>query len=348
VPTVTSPVPREVWESVLKSDGSAMVTQSLPWRDALLASGRFRDVSRLYEFPSGQRIILPLARRKFRPGGAAVVSSWPKPWAAGGPICADGRVSHAEAAAVLADVASLGALAAEVKLRHDADPNWLDASNRFQVQEIEDWILDLDNGFDDVWQHKFHASTRKAIRKAERSGLEIEVDRTGQLLGSFYELHQKSVVRWAAMQHSPAWLTRARLAPEVAASRMRSLADCFGPDFAIWLARLHGRPVAAIVVLRAGAYAMYFWGAMDKEAEGHAHAPDLLHKLAIEEACQLGYRYYDLGGARPDSSLGAFKRKFGATLLYRHTLRIEHVPVQAIARVPTVMTKKLIGYRDNV
>ena len=249
---------------------------------------------------------------------------------------------------MLADVASLGALAAEVKLRHDADPNWLDASNRFQVQEIEDWILDLDNGFDDVWQHKFRRSVRKAVRKAERSGLEIEVDRTGQLIGSFYELHQKSVVRLAAMQHAPAWLTRARLAPEVAPSRLKLIADSFGPDFAIWLARLHGQPVAAILIVRAGAYAKYFWSVMDKERAGPVHAPDLLHKLAIEEACQLGYRYYDLGGARPESSLGAFKRKFGATLLYRHTLRIEHFPVQAIARVPTVMTKKLIGYRDNV
>jgi hypothetical protein len=346
VPTVTSPVPRDEWESVLKSDGNAVVTQSLPWRDALLASGRFRDLSRLYQFPSGRRIVLPLARHRLRPG--AVISSWPKPWAVGGPLCEDGRVSQAEAAAVLADAASWRALGAEIKLSHSADENWLTTSGRFQVSQIQDWIIDLGLGFDDVWKNKFSRVTRKSIRQAERAGLDIEVDHTGQLLDSFYELHEKSVLRWSAMQNAPAWLTRARLAAEVAPSRMRSLADAFGSDFALWLARLHGRPVAAVVVLRAGTYAKYFWSAMDKETGGPVRAPDLLHKLAIQEACQLGYRYYDLGGARPESSLGAYKRKFGAAPLNRHTLRVEHVPIHTIARTPGIIVKKLIGYRDNV
>jgi hypothetical protein len=235
-----------VWESVVKSDGNAVVTQSLPWRDALVASGRFRDVSRLYEFESGQRIILPLARRRLGPGGVSVVSSWPRPWGVGGPICQHGSVSQAEAAAVLADVASLGAAAVEVKLRHDADPNWLRSGSHFQIHGIDDWILDLDHGFSFVWEQRFRSSVRRAVRKAERSGLEIEVDHTGRLLGSFYELYEKSVVRWAAMQHAPAWLTRVRLAAEVAPARAKLIADSFGPDFAIWLARLSGQPVSAV------------------------------------------------------------------------------------------------------
>jgi CelD/BcsL family acetyltransferase involved in cellulose biosynthesis len=347
-PTVTSPVPREEWESALKSNGNAVAGQSLPWRDALFASGHFRDVSRLYEFPSGRRIVLPLAQRRLRRGGVGIVSSWPKPWAVGGPICPDGRVSQAEAAAVLADVARYKALAAEIKLPHDADEAWLTASSRYQVSQIQDWILDLGDGFDDVWQHRFRHGIRQTIKRAERSGFEIEVDRTARLLDAFHELHEKSVLRWAAKQHAPAWLTRARLAPDVAPARMKALADCFGPDFAIWLARLHGEPVAAIIAVRAGGYVKYMWSVMDKEAPGSAGAPDLLHKLVIEEACEKGYRYYDLGGARPDSSLGAYKRKFGSTLVYRHTLRIEHVPIQGPARAARLVAKKLIGFRDNV
>ena len=347
-PVVTSPVPRDVWESVLKSDGNALVTQSLPWRDALFASGRYRDVSRLYEFGSGRRVVLPLARRRLRPGGAAVVSSWPWPWAVGGPICEDGRVSPAEAAAVLADVAGLRAVAAEVKLRHDAGEAWLGAATQFTVEPLTDWMLDLDGGFGDVWEHRFHSSVRRAVRKAERSGIDVEVDRSGRQLGVFFELYQKSVRRWAAMQHAPVWLTRMRMAGEYSPDHIALIARCFQGNFATWVARSKGEPVAAIVVIRAGLYSKYLWGAMDKERGGLIRAPDLLHRLAIEEACREGYRFYDLGGARPGSSLGAFKKKFGATLVVRHTLHSERIPIQAAKQLPREIVKKMTGFQDNV
>ena len=120
-PTVTSPVPRGVWESLLRTDQNAVVTQLLAWRDAVFASGRYEDVSLLYEFPSGRQVVLPLARPRRQPPWAAMVASWPRAWGVGGPITQEGRISPAEAAAVLADVADRGTLAAHVTLRHDAD-----------------------------------------------------------------------------------------------------------------------------------------------------------------------------------------------------------------------------------
>jgi hypothetical protein len=349
VPTVTSPVPREVWDSVLKSDGNALVTQSLPWRDALFASGRFRDVSRLYEFPSGQRIVLPLARRKLRPGWAAVVSSWPEPWAVGGPICPDGRVSQAEAAAVLKDVASHGTLAAEIRLRHDADPNWLEAGPAFRIELSNSWMLELSKGADDVWQHKFRSSVRRAIRKAERSGLEIEVDRTGQLLGSFYDLYEKSVVRWAAMQHAPAWLTRLRLASTTNPARLAQVAQAFGQDFMTWVAHRNGEPVASLIVLRSGIYAKAWQAAMDKElAAPLGGVNQLLDWLAIQHAAERGYRYYDLGYATPGTTLGGYKERLGADLVYPRELRAERVPLHIAQRLPREVLKKAIGFRDNL
>ena len=322
-PVVTSPVPRDVWESVLKSDGNALVTQSLPWRDALFASGRYRDVSRLYEFGSGRRVVLPLARRRLRPGGAAVVSSWPWPWAVGGPICEDGRVSPAEAAAVLADVAGLRAVAAEVKLRHDAGEAWLGAATQFTVEPLTDWMLDLDGGFGDVWEHRFHSSVRRAVRKAERSGIDIEVDRTGRQLGVFFELYQKSVRRWAAMQHAPVWLTHRRLASTTNPERLGRVARCFGADCITWVARSKdGEPVASLIVLRAGIYAKAWQAAMDKELSAPlGGVSQLLDWLAVQDACQHGYRYYDLGYATPGSSLGGYKERLGA-LAKLHRLRL--------------------------
>ncbi|MGE5070817.1 MAG: hypothetical protein ACM3KJ_09210, partial [Bacillota bacterium] len=43
-------------------------------------------------------------------------------------------------------------------------------------------VLDLDGGFDRVWGERFHASARKAVRRAERAGLTVERDTTGRLV----------------------------------------------------------------------------------------------------------------------------------------------------------------------
>ena len=209
-PVVTSPVPRAAWESLISSDPGAVVTQSLAWRDALVAEGRYRDVSRLYEFPSGRQVALPLARRRLGTAWTTVTASWPRIGGIGGPISSDGQISTAEAEAVLADVAGRGTLAAEIQLRPGASEAWLSAARQFRIEELGCHVLDLAGGFSQVWAHKFRGTARTAVRKAERSGLEVEVDRSGELLPVFYDLYDKSIQRWAAMQHEPLRLTRWR------------------------------------------------------------------------------------------------------------------------------------------
>jgi hypothetical protein len=45
----------------------------------------------------------------------------------------------------------------------------------------------------------FRGTARTAVRKAERSGLDIEVDRSGRLLPVFCDLYEKCIQRWAGM-----------------------------------------------------------------------------------------------------------------------------------------------------
>jgi CelD/BcsL family acetyltransferase involved in cellulose biosynthesis len=344
---VISPVPREVWETVLKSDGDAVVSQSLAWRDSVLDSGKYVDASRLYEFGSGHQVVLPLVRRRNMPVRLATVGSWPRAWGAGGPICADGHVTEGQAAAVMSDVASLGAVVTEIRLRHGASQAWQAAAAEFTSELSPSWDLDLCGGFDAVWSRKFRSSFRQAVRKAERSGLEVEVDHSGRLLGEFWDLYRLSMVRWAQMQHAPVWLTRRRLAADTNPGRLAVVAKHFGQDCATWVARSGGQPVAAIIVLRFGGYAKYWRGAMDKDGANKVRANELLHRLAIEEACKEGYRFYDLGFARPESPLAAFKAKFGADLRPTQVLRAERLPVQAIEEAPRKLVKKVIRFSDN-
>jgi len=347
--SVTSPVPRAVWESLLRSDRNALVSQSLAWRDAVFASDRYEDVSRLYEFPSGRQVVVPLARHRPRPRWAAVAASWPRGWEVGGPISEGGRVSPAEAAAVLADVAGRGMLTAGIRLRHDADAAWLSEARQFRVVERGCCVLDLAGGFGEVWQHRFRSAARRAVRKAERSGLDIEVDRSGRLLGVYYDLYQKSIPRWTAVRHEPVWLTRLRMTwiNPTSPDRLALVARHFGENCSTWVARYRGQPVAALIVLRSGAYAKYWRGAMDKEAANPVRANDLLQRLVIEEACRDGYRFYDMGFTQPGSPLAGFKEKLGTTLHFTHTLLAERIPLDAARERSEHLVKKMIGARDN-
>jgi hypothetical protein len=345
--SVTSPVPRAVWESLLRCDRNAVVSQSLAWHDAVFASGRYEDVSRLYEFPSGRRVAVPLARHRRQPPWAAVLASWPQVWGVGGPISEGGRVSPAEAGAVLADVAARGTLAAQLTLRHDADAAWLSEARQFRVEKRGCYVLDLAGGFDEVWRHRFRGNARTEIRKGERAGLDIEVDRSGRLLGVFYDLYQKSITRWAAMRHEPLWLTRLRMTRVSPTSprQLELVARHFGQDCATWVARSHGQPVAALIVLRSGAYTKGWRSAMDKELAAPVCANQFMMRLVIEEACRDGYRFYDMGGSSPGSSLADFKRKLGATLHFTHELRAERLPAHAARRLSRDLAQKMTAFR---
>ena len=85
---------------------------------------------------------------------------------------------------------------------------------------------------------------------------------------------------------------------------------------------------------------------MDKELATPVRANELLHSLAIEQACRDGYRCYEMGQSRPDSPLAAFKEKLGAAMRPGHTLRAERIPLQAIDRISRNTAKRMIGFRD--
>jgi hypothetical protein len=100
----------------------------------------------------------------------------------------------------------------------------------------------------------------------------------------FWDLYEKSIQRWSAVQHEPLWLTRWRTVRATPPGMLATVARQFGANFGIWVARSAGVPVAAIIVLRSGAYAKYWRGAMDKELATRVRANEFLHRLAIEEA----------------------------------------------------------------
>src|SRR5262245_19290526 len=102
-PSVVTPAPRDVWNDVLAADRCALVSQTPAWVDSLCANNAYSDASRLYLWPNGRQLVLPMVRGKRWPAGASSEASYPDGWGIGGLIGA-GEITPVEVGSVLADL----------------------------------------------------------------------------------------------------------------------------------------------------------------------------------------------------------------------------------------------------
>ncbi|MDQ6777882.1 MAG: GNAT family N-acetyltransferase [Actinomycetota bacterium] len=343
--SVTSPAPRAAWLQTLEGDSDALVTQSPAWIDALCAVGGHADASRLYTLADGRHLVLPLVRRRRVPRVLAPRSSLPPAWGMGG-ILATGGVSPEDVAVVFADLATRPGVRTSVRpnpLHADA---WAAASGPgTAVVPRLAHVLELGCDFEVAWNKRFTGPARTAVRKAERSGLTVECDTTGRLVPDFYELFERSLERWGTQHREPAAFARWRGHRRDPKRKFEVMARTLGGCCRIWLASKEGRPVAAILVLQ-DANAHYTRGVMEKDLAGPTRANYLLHRLAIEDACKAGCRYYHMGESGSSASLAQFKTRFGARAHPYAEYHLESLPLTAIDRAARTVVKSAIGFRD--
>ena len=163
---IISPVPRDAWEEVLRSDPLALETQSPAWADAICAVGGFEDASRLYETSDGRRLVLPLLRRSFVGGALAFEASNPPHCGVGG-LLAPGGACAAEIAAVFDDLARRRVLWQSVYPNPLLAAEWAAAAPPVATAiPRRAHLLDLEGGWEQVWSKRFQSSKRTGARRA--------------------------------------------------------------------------------------------------------------------------------------------------------------------------------------
>ncbi len=344
---VRTPAPREVWRQLLRTDLDAVPSQMPEWLDCLCTFGGYEDASRLYETADGRKMILPLVRRSYLPGGPSVLESLPAGWGYGG-LVAPGGISPSIVAAVLDD------LSQHLALRVHIRPNPLHAAvweagtaGRSGITAVRRYahVLDLDGGFDRVWRDRFKGNARQQVRRAERMGVVVETDTSGRLVPVFYDLLQQSFDRWAQQQHEPRVLARYRGRRRDPLHKFRTITSRLAGTCQISVAWYEGRPAASILVLQA-ANAHYTRGAMDKPLAGRSYANSLLYKHAIDDACRSGCRVYHMGESGQSSGIARFKGKFGAEPYPYAEYWLERLPMLRLEQAVRDGVKRLIGFRD--
>lgn len=299
------------------------------WLDAICELGHYEDTSRLYEARDGTRMVLPMVRRTHLPGPVATVFSMAPTWGTGGLLAADAlTVDHVRA--VFEDLSHSPAMRTTVRPDFAQAPLWAACRPPGAIElPVTHHVLDLDRDFDQLWAN-FSKMARKAIRKAQREGVTVDSDASGKLVPEFYELYEGWVERRARQRHIPLPVARYRGHHNEPLARLELLADRLGESFRVWVARLDDRPIAAMITLIRGDVALAWRAASDIEVAGPVRANDLLHREAIQFACEQGCRYYNMGESGGVESLMRFKLRFGATPRTFAGYRFERLPITPI------------------
>lgn len=340
-----SPAPRAAWDEALLADPFALESQSPGWTDAACSTGAFEDASRYYETVEGRPLVLPMLRRRPLRGQLAVEASNPPGWGVGG-LVAPGGPTAAEIAAVFADLGARRVLTQRVWPHPLLAPMWSAAVPRGATATPRvAHLVDLEGGFDHVWSHLFESASRRGARRAERDGVTVERDTTGRLVAEFHELLTGAVARWSRLQHEPRWLADRRHRHADPLSKFQAIATALGDRCHVWVARLDGKAVASMIVLR-GTNAYDFRAAMDEAYRG-CRANDLLLRLAIEDACEAGCRTYYMGDSGHSESLGRFKERFGAQPYRYADYLLERLPISGVERGLKRVVKRAVGFQDG-
>ena len=341
---IISPAPRDAWEEVLRSDPFALETQSPAWADAMCVAGGFENVSRLYETADGRRLVLPLLRRSLAGGAVAFEASNPPHCGVGG-LLAPGGACAGEITAVFDDLAQRRVLSQSVWPNPLLASAWTDAAPaRATAITRRAHLLDLEGGWEEVWSKRFQKSSRTGARRAERCGVTVECGTAGRLVPEFYQLLEQAAARWARLQHEPYWLAVRRLKHRDPREKFEAIGRLLGERCRVWLARVEGRPAAASMVIQ-GVNAYDFRAAMDEELTKY-RANDLILRLAIEDACKAGCRYYYMGDSGWSVSIAQFKERFGAQAYTYSEYRLEQLPLSRIESEIKKVIKWVLRFKD--
>jgi CelD/BcsL family acetyltransferase involved in cellulose biosynthesis len=160
--------------------------------------------------------------------------------------------------------------------------------------------LDLRPGIEAI-ERGFNPSVRRAIRKAQRSGVVVTIERSEAAVGAFYALHCRTRRRHG-LPPQPSGFFRALT---------RHLIACGLGE--VVLARVDDEPVAGAVFLRSGRAAVYKFAASDPEF--WALRPNqLVISAAIRFLSELGCEQLHFGRtALSDAGLARFKLSWGCS-----------------------------------
>lgn len=291
------------WDSMVSLCPYSEALHTISWRDALLSSfGQFEPLYMVAKEGGSVVALFPSFIFKPIPFYRVLLSM---PWTLpGGPILLPGADPEHSVSSICQALERSSYKFSEIviTLPVDIDKSIGDALRSFGFERQYSGfthLLDISKGFDRVWA-SYNKRVRGAVRKAEKTGVEVkETDSEPDLL-DFYRLYIAMMQRFKS---TPKPLS---LMKTLQSSNIARLVCAY----------LNGRLIAGLLFLHFNSHVRLWCEASNREYLAYRPNNAIINYI-VRWACDNGYKVVDFGASPVgNEGLVAFKEEWGASKRY--------------------------------
>jgi CelD/BcsL family acetyltransferase involved in cellulose biosynthesis len=287
------------WDQLVAASETALYFQTREWFEIWAQYAGFESRTRLIEFASGNKVLLPLARRKLF--GGLVRANFLAPKGMGGFVTRD-QLSADEVQELFTVLRKLDMLCCVFSPFDGIGSQFSPVTGSDFTQ-----VLDLGAGFDAIfsnWSAGHHLRANKGFRQ------EIDVEPAAGEADwrAYFDIYQDNLSRWGkAATNNYSW------------ELFEIMCRKQSPNIKLWLARHQGQVISGALCFYHNRHVAYWHSATSQEYYKKLNATHVLQYQIIKDACDRGYELYDMLPSSGIAGVIEFKRGFSPREVPVHT-----------------------------
>lgn len=212
----------------------------------------------------------------------------------------------------------------EATRRAVLEVGWVDYHGVFDAAggEVETGVthlVDIAGGFDAVWRDRFDKPRRRRARRAEEMGVVVRRAAGEDDIARFFDVYRARLAGWEARGGHPEAL-------------FRGLVARGGDRVRLYLAVHDGEVVGGHVNFYYKEDVTAWYGMASRHGD-ELNAGTLLYATAMREACEAGFRRYNLGASLGKASLVDYKESLGGAARAYRIVRYRRWAGKVVARL---------------
>jgi lipid II:glycine glycyltransferase (peptidoglycan interpeptide bridge formation enzyme) len=187
-------------------------------------------------------------------------------------------------------------------------------------KRIGQWTyINYDYNIEEEVMKSFHSKTRNMVRKAIKENIEVEIDNTQ--IDFLYEVHYENITSIGGKAKEKRFF-------ELIGKHFEK-----GKDYNIYIAKLKGKKIAAILFFYYNRIVEYWTPAVLREYRSY-QPTSLIIYIAMIDACRKGYKLWNWGGTwLTQHGVYLFKKRFGAVdKEYKYFIKINNKDIFCSSR----------------